>query len=373
MSLAIILVGIIAFWIFIDILSRKFEFERYNIDVSSKIVMIWRTERFLALIDGISNRFRKIWEIYANIGVFFSLLGMISVLFFMTKGAFQVFQKPEAPGGVQVVIPGVTFPLWYSLIALAVVIVVHEFSHGIVARTFKVKLKSVGLALFIAIPAAFVEPDEDDLKAQDRKVRVKIYAAGSMGNFLTAFLAHLILALLILPSFGDRMDEGVEILEIIEGMPSEGVLQEGMIIHGVNGEEFKTLEEFQDIMAGFKPKDIIILNTDRGDFEITLTENPEKPSKGFIGISIIQNSYYEKRQPKGFILIIHKILIYIREFNLGIGLINLLPLSGLLDGGKILFELLEARFSEKIANSVSVFMIIFCLALLIANLLPNLR
>ena len=42
-------------------------------------------------------------------------------------------------------------------------IIIHEFSHGILARVENVKINSIGLLLFAIIPGAFVEPDEEKL------------------------------------------------------------------------------------------------------------------------------------------------------------------------------------------------------------------
>nr|AIF21689.1 hypothetical protein [uncultured marine thaumarchaeote SAT1000_06_A02] len=40
--------------------------------------------------------------------------------------------------------------------------IVHEGAHGIVATLEKIKIKTGGFAIFIAMFAGFVEPDEDD-------------------------------------------------------------------------------------------------------------------------------------------------------------------------------------------------------------------
>ncbi|KKL17265.1 hypothetical protein LCGC14_2487300, partial [marine sediment metagenome] len=42
-----------------------------------------------------------------------------------------------------------------------IVLVIHEGAHGIVATLEKIKIKTGGFAIFIALFAGFVEPDED--------------------------------------------------------------------------------------------------------------------------------------------------------------------------------------------------------------------
>ena len=56
-----------------------------------------------------------------------------------------------SPGGTPI-IPGINLPLIEGVAALAVVLLVHEGMHGIVARMFKFPLKSAGLVFFGFLP-----------------------------------------------------------------------------------------------------------------------------------------------------------------------------------------------------------------------------
>jgi len=110
----------------------------------------------------------------------------VDIFYMLLKTAMNTLSTKAPSAGVQLVIPGVTIPLWYGLIGLIVVMVVHELSHGVVARAEKLRLKSVGLVLFAVIPGAFVEPDEDELKKAPLLSRLRVYAAGSMANIVVA-------------------------------------------------------------------------------------------------------------------------------------------------------------------------------------------
>ena len=64
-------------------------------------------------------------------------------------------------------VPVFYVPFWYWLIALFILAVVHEFAHGVIGERWGVRIKSSGFA-FLGIlapimPAAFVEPNEEDL------------------------------------------------------------------------------------------------------------------------------------------------------------------------------------------------------------------
>ncbi|WP_367883132.1 site-2 protease family protein [Thermococcus peptonophilus] len=77
--------------------------------------------------------------------------------------------------------------------------VVHELSHGIVARADKLPLKSVGLVLLAVIPGAFVEPDEEELAKAPLRSRLRVYGAGSMANITTAIITALLITYAINP------------------------------------------------------------------------------------------------------------------------------------------------------------------------------
>ncbi|EQD30907.1 peptidase M50, partial [mine drainage metagenome] len=81
--------------------------------------------------------------------------------------------------GVAPVIPGIDLPLFSGVLSLAIILIIHEFSHGILARSFKVKLKSVGVLLFGVIPVgAFVEPDEREVVKLKKDKQNRIFSAG---------------------------------------------------------------------------------------------------------------------------------------------------------------------------------------------------
>ena len=92
-------------------------------------------------------------------------------------------------------VPGLgILPFWYWLIAIFVIAVVHEFSHGIVARAHNIPVKHTGLAFFGPIIGAFVEPDEKKLRAGKDITQYSVYAAGAFSNVILALLALLLLA-----------------------------------------------------------------------------------------------------------------------------------------------------------------------------------
>ena len=87
-------------------------------------------------------------------------------------------------------LPGLNpvIPLWYGILALVIAMVVHEFSHGILSRVADVKVKALGLLMFIFPVGAFVEPDEEEMKNMKKWERMRLYAAGPGSNMVIAII-----------------------------------------------------------------------------------------------------------------------------------------------------------------------------------------
>ncbi len=85
------------------------------------------------------------------------------------------------------------FYFTYFLVAIAIVAVTHEFSHGIFARLNKVRIKSTGFAFFGPFFGAFVEQDDRDMKKIKKFPQLAILAAGVFANVLMTILFGLLL------------------------------------------------------------------------------------------------------------------------------------------------------------------------------------
>ncbi|USK30459.1 PDZ domain-containing protein [Bacillus sp. CMF21] len=93
---------------------------------------------------------------------------------------------------------------------------------------------------------------------------------------------------------GKKVDykfHGIYVMQVVEGMPSEGKLKAGDRIFKVDGKEFKTAEEFIAYVGQKKKGDKINVTYDRngkeGKTEITAAEFPDNKKKVGIGISLV--------------------------------------------------------------------------------------
>lgn len=360
-NLYLILFIILGFWGIMNYLSPSLK-DR-GVEVAG-FTLLWRTKKFMGMIDNLSKKFGKFWDYFAKFGIIASLFGSIYILHFLFNKTLEMARTSEPQPVATLVIPGVTIPLWYGLIGIITLVIVHEFAHGIVARRENIPLKSVGAGVFIALPLAFVEPKEEEMKKASPWARIKVYGAGSTANFVLGFIA-LLLLMLLTPLI---MEDGIKVYTVQEGMPAYGVLEKGMIIHGVNDIVFQNMTEFSDIMSKFKPGDTIVLKTNKGIREIVLTENPKDSTKSYIGISLKTNLTTEYGS---FLLPVYFSLFWISMLNINIGLINLLPIPPVLDGGKIVKELMEMKVSKRVSNTISAIMAVISISLVIIAFFPK--
>lgn len=91
--------------------------------------------------------------------------------------------------GVAPLLPGINLPLVESIIALLVILVVHEGAHAILGYIARVPILSSGVVLFGVIPiGAFIEPDEKVLKKVPRAPQTAVIIAGSTANLVASVL-----------------------------------------------------------------------------------------------------------------------------------------------------------------------------------------
>lgn len=83
----------------------------------------------------------------------------------------------------------------YFIIALVIVAVVHEFSHGIFMRLYKIKIKSTGFAFLGPIFGAFVEQDQKSFDSKKNSEQMVVLGAGVFANIITSLLFFIILVM----------------------------------------------------------------------------------------------------------------------------------------------------------------------------------
>jgi membrane-associated protease RseP (regulator of RpoE activity) len=176
---------------------------RKKFSVEAKVMFIYRTHLGLKIMKRFA-KYKRIVNIYSVMGVFAAFVSIALMLYLLVPYFGQMISQPASTTPqLQLLlpvsgVPGVLgVPVIYWLIALVVVIVLHEASHGIVALSKRIKLKSSGFGFFLAfLPLAFVEPDEKRFAKASRGDRLKVLAAGSFTNILLG-IAFLVIYFLL--------------------------------------------------------------------------------------------------------------------------------------------------------------------------------
>ena len=167
-------------------------------------VILLRTRRFQSLMDRLGkSRIAKsggwfllyVMPVAAAIG-FYIFLTEAQILYFTPRGA-AVAATVRALGPLaNLGLPGINpyLPIVDGWVALVVAMIIHEGAHGIVARSLDLPVKASGLLFFLFVPiGAFVEVDENAMKAARSSYSGRVLAAGAGINMVAGLICLLLL------------------------------------------------------------------------------------------------------------------------------------------------------------------------------------
>lgn len=377
--------SIIAFIVFVGIAIWK---KREKIEVEG-LVVLYKTKRFIEIIDRIAKKSPRVWKIIGIISIIICFYFMFFGVFYLIENAVRVAKDEIKESGIKLVLPApvknaeigyahIFLPFWIWILTIFFILFPHEFAHGIMARVEKIRLKSVGLLLFLIFPGAFVEPDEKQLKRKKLIAKLRVFSAGSFANIVVSFLVFLLASHLWF-----FLVDGVYVKKVVENSPAElAGIKEGMIIKSINGKElffdFGFYSNFvlakqnpEDVAARiylvgiltnwsfsnytFKPGDSIVIETDKGNFTVTLGEHPQIEKAPFIGIVV-------GTKCNGFEFLF-KFLAILSLLSFAVAVVNILPLYPL-DGGHMIKAILEEKLSEEQAIKITKIISFFTLSIL---------
>src|SRR3989442_877975 len=211
--------------------------------------LMWKTLRGRQLIDRLA-RPKRFWRVFGDNAIVLVGPTMLGTTAPPPGGGAPrpnaaIPNKPPPPETL-LGLPGINpiIPLGYGILGLAVAIILHEFSHGILSRVANIKIRSLGLIFLIFPIGAFVEPDEDELRALPRRERGRLYAVGPATNVLLAILFATLFSTLILTSVSP-VHHGVGIVGFTANSPAAlAGMQPNTVITSINNTEVHTYNEF---------------------------------------------------------------------------------------------------------------------------------
>ena len=353
-------------WVAIFVTAKTLKLERYGFTIKP-YSLTYKNYNVQTALTRLLGRTRRGIRVFADVSVVAGFLMMGFAFWFLFSNITNFFVQPSEFAELTVLIPGVTLTsasaIMYFLLSIPIVLVVHEGAHGIVATLEKIKIKTGGFAIFIAMFAGFVEPDEEEFDNAKKISRLRVIGAGATSNVIFAFGLGVILLTnpmfaMILPEpflgwFYESPD-GVLVLSIIEGGGAEKAgIKENDIITNIDDVRIISPMDFQkvDLTPGQTVDVTILRDGQQIIFPVSIMASPDDPERGLIGIMRDNNlsfkpiyNYIEWNNPQ-----FSMFLLWLWMISFFIGIINMLPLP-ILDGGKFIQTIIDKKFSEKTVN-----------------------
>ena len=353
-------------WVGIFITAKTLKLEKYGFTIKP-YSLTYKNYKVQSALTRLLGRTRRGIRVFADVSVIAGFLMMGFAFWFLFSNIANFFVEPSEFAELTVLIPGVTLTsasaILYFLLSIPIVLVMHEGAHGIVATLEKIKIKTGGFAIFIAMFAGFVEPDEEEFDKAKKVSRLRVIGAGATSNVLFAFALGAILLTnplfaMILPEpflgwFYESPD-GVLVLSVIEGGGAEKAgMKENDIITNIDNIRIISPMDFQkvDLTPGQTVDVTILRDSQEIVFPVIIMPSPDDPERGLVGIMRDNNlsfkpiyNFIEWNNPQ-----VSMFLLWLWMISFFIGIINMLPLP-ILDGGKFIHTIIDKKISEKAVN-----------------------
>ena len=358
-------------WVVIFGVAKGLKLEKYGFTIKP-YSLTYKNYKVQDALIRVLGRTRRGIRVFADVSVIAGFLMMGFAFWFLFSNILNFFVQPTEFAELTVLIPGVTLTsgsaIMYFLLSIPIVLVVHEGAHGIVGVLEKINIKTGGFAIFIAMFAGFVEPDEEQFSKAKKISRLRLIGAGPTSNVIFAFALGAILftnpmfAMVVpepfLSSFYEEAEDGVLVLSLIDGGGAQQAgIQENDVIIKINDVNIASAIDLQKnpLEPGEMVNVTILRDGNQVVFPVTIMASPDDPERGLIGI--MRNDQPPKPiynfidwgldTPMGFQF--SMFLLWLWMISFFIGIINMLPLP-ILDGGKFIHTIIEGKISEKAVN-----------------------
>ncbi len=356
---------LIVAWLLILAGAKALRLEKRGFEIKP-FMLVYKNHNVARTLDKLLSNKRAV-KIFSDVGIVGGALMMAFALWFLINNLNNFFNVSSKFSEVTLLIPGVTIRslpnLTYFLLAAPVVLVIHEVAHGIVARLEKIKVKSGGFAIIIAIIAGFVEPDEEEFNKAKKVSKVRVIAAGSTSNVLFSFI---IAGLLMFnPGFGNVLDTispglrsvfyndpiGVPVVLVSKGSGAEAAgMQVNDIITSINGIPVRTPADFAKVKLtpGETASVIVLRDGKQLNLNVLVSSAPDNPEKGLLGIIRGAFAYLPPKAPYWipWPAPVFTFLLWVWMLSFFIGIFNMLPMFPL-DGEKYVSSVLEEKISKR--------------------------
>lgn len=173
------------------------------------LMYLYRTQVGIKFINYVGGKYKKTLRVLSYVAVFCGYCLMASMVYFLYYIMKIYFFSPEIVRLIKIpplmpLIPYLPslfkidflppFYFTYWIIAIAVIALFHEFSHGIFAKRYGIDIKTTGFGFLGPFLAAFVEPDEKQMQQKSKFQQITVLSAGTFTNLVLALLFFLLLS-----------------------------------------------------------------------------------------------------------------------------------------------------------------------------------
>lgn len=287
---------LIALWyLLVVFLDRRGVLERHGLQAWGPVVLL-KTRRGRGLLDRLAAS-KRFWKVYASLGVPAVLLSMAGMLALVSISLFAILQQPPEPSRMTeprnvLLIPGVNefVPLVWGIVGLAVTLLVHEFSHAVMARAEDIDVESMGL-IFLLVPlGGFAEPNEEQLESAPPWSKIRVFSAGIVSNLVVAILAFGLLMGAV--GSAQPVADGVTVHAVVSDGPAKRAgLETGMVITSINGSETGDVEGFLSAINSTSPNQSVVVGVARSKEGVVEhlelpVEMGERDGEAFLGVRV---------------------------------------------------------------------------------------
>ena len=353
-------------WVAIVVIAKGLKLEKYGFEIKA-YSLVYKNKQVNSVLIKILSRTKRGIRVFADVSVIAGFIMMGFAFWFLLNNVANYFVAQSEFNELTVLIPGVTLQsassITYFLLSIPIVLVIHEGAHGIVAALEKIKIKTGGFAIFIAMFAGFVEPDEEEFSKAKKISKLRVIGAGATSNVIFAFALGAILLTnpffaMVLPepllSAFYELPDGVLVLSIIENSGAEqaGLLAND-IITSINDIPILSPVDFPSLSPGETASVTILRDGQASELAIEVMASPDDPERGLIGI--MRDNSFAYKPIMNFIEWndpnVSMFLLWLWMISFFIGIINMLPLP-ILDGGKFIHTIIDKRISDNAINGV---------------------
>lgn len=327
--------------ILLYIFRGKFQFQGF--------IALLRTKFGLKLMDSWAKKFNKPLKILAKIGIGVGALGGVLSILLIMSATVNMLKAPEPLDGSPVVLPGTTiagtngleFPIIIGVLSLFIIIVVHEFAHGVIARAYNIPVKSSGVMIMGPLLGAFVEPDDKVMDKKSDTAQHSVFAAGPFSNILLTIAVLALIFYALVPAIVNMTDTiGIEVVPQAEKAAFAAGLNETKIITSVNGVETMNYSSFINEVINLTPGEEITLSNSKESYTIVAGAHPDNESRGYMGINlaekrVVKYDFFGASILYEFLKWLNELLFWVWFISLNIGIINLYPVY-ITDGARML-------------------------------------